>query len=69
MAAGVQLDRTANQVGKAPPANFLNMPARDFQHSREEAVLDQVEPAAVQVDFLPEERAFSKVIQQIKQRV
>jgi hypothetical protein len=38
-------------------------PRRD----REEPVQDQVEPAAVQVDFLPEERAFSKVIQQIKQ--
>src|ERR1700758_1108719 len=35
--------------------------------TREEQVLEQVEPAAVQVDFLPEERAFSKVIQQIKQ--
>ncbi|HEX4200461.1 MAG TPA: hypothetical protein VHY59_03010, partial [Chthoniobacterales bacterium] len=38
-------------------------PRRD----RDEPVQDQVEPAAVQVDFLPEERAFSKVIQQIKQ--
>src|SRR6202040_1440954 len=28
---------------------------------------EEVEPAAIQVDFLPEERAFSKVIQQIKQ--
>jgi len=34
---------------------------------REEPVQDQAEPAAVQVDFLPEERAFTKVIQQIKQ--
>jgi hypothetical protein len=34
---------------------------------RDEPVQEQVEPAAVQVDFLPEERAFSKVIQQIKQ--
>jgi hypothetical protein len=28
---------------------------------------EEVEPAAIQVDFLPEERAFAKVIQQIKQ--
>jgi hypothetical protein len=28
---------------------------------------EEVEPAAIQVDFLPEERAFTKVIQQIKQ--
>jgi hypothetical protein len=26
----VQFDRRANQVGKAPPANILNVPARDF---------------------------------------
>jgi hypothetical protein len=26
----VQLDRRANQVGKAPPANILNVQARDF---------------------------------------
>lgn len=37
------------------------------RRGRDEPVQDQVEPAAVQVDFLPEERAFSKVIQQIKQ--
>jgi hypothetical protein len=37
------------------------------RRERDEPVQDQVEPAAVQVDFLPEERAFSKVIQQIKQ--
>jgi hypothetical protein len=30
-------------------------------------IQEEVEPAAVQVDFLPEERAFSKVIEQIKQ--
>jgi hypothetical protein len=39
----------------------------DARRGRDESVQDQVEPAAVQVDFLPEERAFSKVIQQIKQ--
>ncbi|MBV9273740.1 MAG: hypothetical protein JO333_07585 [Verrucomicrobia bacterium] len=57
-----------------------NQPARDGNTSlhpdrgsdpsrrrREEPAIDQTEPAAVQVDFLPEERAFSKVIQQIKQ--
>ena len=37
------------------------------RRERDEPIQDQVEPAAVQVDFLPEERAFSKVIQQIKQ--
>jgi hypothetical protein len=37
------------------------------RRGRDEPVQEQVEPAAVQVDFLPEERAFSKVIQQIKQ--
>jgi hypothetical protein len=37
------------------------------RRSRDEPLQEQVEPAAVQVDFLPEERAFSKVIQQIKQ--
>ena len=34
---------------------------------RDEQALQQIEPAPVQVDFLPEERAFSKIIQQIKQ--
>ncbi len=62
----VQLDRKANQVAKAPPADFLNV-RRGTSAAQEDAALDQVEPAAVQVDFLPEERAFSKVIQQIKQ--
>jgi hypothetical protein len=37
------------------------------RRGRDEPVQEQVEPAAVQIDFLPEERAFSKVIQQIKQ--
>jgi hypothetical protein len=41
-----------------------NRPRRDEQRP---APLEEVEPAAVQVDFLPEERAFTKVIQQIKQ--
>jgi hypothetical protein len=62
------------------PARPQSQPGREGfagQHSdrlgdgsrrpREETVQEQVEPAAVQVDFLPEERAFSKVIQQIKQ--
>ena len=40
----------------------LRLQRRDEQHFRPE-----VEPAPVQIDFLPEERAFSKIIQQIKQ--
>ena len=40
-----------------------NRPRRDEMWP----ALEEVEPAAVQVDFLPEERAFAKVIQQIKQ--
>lgn len=34
---------------------------------RDNSAMPQIEPAPVQVDFLPEERAFSKIIQQIKQ--
>ena len=41
-----------------------NRPRRDEPRP---APLEEVEPAAVQIDFLPEERAFTKVIQQIKQ--
>ena len=38
-----------------------------FQRRDEQVVRPEVEPAPVQIDFLPEERAFSKIIQQIKQ--
>jgi hypothetical protein len=38
-----------------------------FQRREEQAPRLEVEPAPVQIDFLPEERAFSKIIQQIKQ--
>src|SRR3984885_12339637 len=37
-----------------------------FQRREEPALRPEAEPAPVQVDFLPEERAFSKIIQQIK---
>jgi hypothetical protein len=38
-----------------------------FERQDPEAAHPEVEPAPVQIDFLPEERAFSKIIQQIKQ--
>jgi hypothetical protein len=38
-----------------------------FERQDSEAAHPEVEPAPVQIDFLPEERAFSKIIQQIKQ--
>jgi hypothetical protein len=38
-----------------------------FQRREEQSPRPEVEPAPVQIDFLPEERAFSKIIQQIKQ--
>jgi hypothetical protein len=38
-----------------------------LQRREEQAPRPEVEPAPVQIDFLPEERAFSKIIQQIKQ--
>jgi hypothetical protein len=37
------------------------------QRREEQTLRPEVEPAPVQIDFLPEERAFSKIIQQIKQ--
>jgi len=37
-----------------------------FQRREEQVPRPEVEPAPVQIDFLPEERAFSKIIQQIK---
>src|SRR5258708_21004844 len=60
--------RPQSQPGREGSAGQYSERAGDGpRHSREETVQDQVEPAAVQVDLLPEERAFSKVIQQIKQ--
>ncbi len=38
-----------------------------FERQDAETAHPEVEPAPVQIDFLPEERAFSKIIQQIKQ--
>jgi hypothetical protein len=38
-----------------------------YERQEPEASHAEVEPAPVQIDFLPEERAFSKIIQQIKQ--
>jgi hypothetical protein len=38
-----------------------------FERQDTENAHPEVEPAPVQIDFLPEERAFSKIIQQIKQ--
>jgi hypothetical protein len=38
-----------------------------LQRREEQALRPEVEPAPVQIDFLPEERAFTKIIQQIKQ--
>jgi hypothetical protein len=37
-----------------------------FQRRDETSIRPDVEPAPVQIDFLPEERAFAKIIQQIK---
>ena len=66
----------ANNKAPQPPAQrgtesgapkpFRNDKPR-FQRRDEQAPRPEVEPAAVQIDFLPEERAFSKIIQQIKQ--
>jgi hypothetical protein len=66
----------ANNKAPQPPAQrgtesgapkpFRNDKPR-FQRRDEQASRPEVEPAAVQIDFLPEERAFSKIIQQIKQ--
>jgi hypothetical protein len=55
---------------EAAPGQRLQRPEDRNRPRRDEsrpAPAEEVEPAAVQVDFLPEERAFTKVIQQIKQ--
>jgi hypothetical protein len=59
--------RPQGQASRDTAAGSQQERATDARRGREEPVQEQVEPAAVQVDFLPEERAFSKVIQQIKQ--
>jgi hypothetical protein len=74
----VQPDRATATNSKAPqpPAQRTTdsgspKPQRSerprFQRRDEQAARPEAEPAPVQIDFLPEERAFSKIIQQIKQ--
>jgi hypothetical protein len=61
---GGQRSRDAGASQKPPRTDDRSRPRRDEPRL---APPEEVEPAAVQVDFLPEERAFTKVIQQIKQ--
>jgi hypothetical protein len=53
------------------PIENRSLPSRSerprFQRHDERTARPEVEAAPVQIDFLPEERAFSKIIQQIKQ--
>jgi len=72
-----QADRRAGGVGTRPTQsqqrpleNRLPLQRNDrarFQRREEQISRPEVEAAPVQIDFLPEERAFSKIIQQIKQ--
>ena len=55
--------RRVETGGPKPPARS-DRPR--FQRREEPAPRPEAEPAPVQVDFLPEERAFTKIIQQIK---
>jgi hypothetical protein len=57
------IQRTAESGGPKQPGS--DRPR--FQRREEQAPRPEAEPAPVQIDFLPEERAFSKIIQQIKQ--
>jgi hypothetical protein len=57
------IQRTAESGGPKQPGS--DRPR--FQRREELAPRPEAEPAPVQIDFLPEERAFSKIIQQIKQ--
>lgn len=57
------IQRTAESSGPKPSGS--DRPR--FQRREEQAPRPEAEPAPVQIDFLPEERAFSKIIQQIKQ--
>jgi hypothetical protein len=61
---GGQRSRDAAPSQRPPRIEDRNRPRRDEPRP---APPEEVEPAAIQVDFLPEERAFTKVIQQIKQ--
>jgi hypothetical protein len=61
---GGQRSRDAASSQRPPRPEDRNRPRRDEPRS---APLEEIEPAAIQVDFLPEERAFTKVIAQIKQ--
>ena len=58
-------------VQRVPEVGGPRPPQRNdrsrFQRRDDQAPRPEVEPAPVQIDFLPEERAFSKIIQQIKQ--
>jgi hypothetical protein len=60
---GGQRSRDPASSQRPPRAEDRNRPRRDEPRS---APPEEVEPAAVQVDFLPEEHAFTKVIEQIK---
>ena len=58
------------QSQQRPLENRLPLQRNDrarFQRREEQISRPEVEAAPVQIDFLPEERAFSKIIQQIKQ--
>jgi len=57
------IQRVADGGGPKPPRS--DRPR--LQRREEQVPRPEVEPAPVQIDFLPEERAFSKIIQQIKQ--
>ena len=57
------IQRTAESGGPKPSGS--DRPR--FQRREEQPPRPEAEPAPVQIDFLPEERAFSKIIQQIKQ--
>src|ERR1700730_8708914 len=61
---GGQRPRDASSSQRPPRIEDRNRARRDEPRS---IPAEEVEPAAIQVDFLPEERAFAKVIQQIKQ--
>jgi hypothetical protein len=73
-----QTDRRAAPSNRSPQATQQRpldanrpLPPRTerprFQRREDHAVRPEAESAPVQIDFLPEERAFSKIIQQIKQ--
>ena len=74
--SGTPAARTAPSHRPSPgsPTARQGDQTRDFRGERsrsqsrdDAAARPEVEPAPVQVDFLPEERAFAKIIQQLKQ--